>query len=297
MFKLNGTEYSLEEVTSAAESSNLSVDEYVNEFGLETVEVTEEIQTDPEGKTNGAVETDAAVAPVTTPSRASMIVDAQPESTVSDSADTSGELQPGEQGYFRQERRKGRSAKDIRSGVIKPEASKELTFEEEFAVDVKSPSFNDLTPDQLQDIQDEAITQLTSQYSDEESFDFDETDVRLKAVSIFENKVLPKVSLEKDTKLETFIKEKAPILNPYADFISDLYTSWNQGFATSKLVDPTFELLKKGSDTPDEDIVNWIEANKKVASENMQSDEMRDFNRIYEENGSGVFGFIKGTQV
>ena len=47
-----------------------------------TVEVTDEIQ-EPviEGKTNGAVGTDAAVAPVTTPSRASMIVDAQPEST------------------------------------------------------------------------------------------------------------------------------------------------------------------------------------------------------------------------
>ena len=52
----------------------------------DAVEVTEEIQTDPtEGKTNGAVETDAAVAPVTTPSRASMIVDAQPENTESDS--------------------------------------------------------------------------------------------------------------------------------------------------------------------------------------------------------------------
>ena len=92
MFKLNGIEYSLEEVTSAAESSNLSVDEYVNEFGLETVEVTDEIQTTPtEGKTNGAVGTDAAVAPVTTPSRASMIVDAQPESTELESVDTSGE--------------------------------------------------------------------------------------------------------------------------------------------------------------------------------------------------------------
>ncbi len=252
----------------------------------DAVEITNEIQTEPKGKTSDVATVDAAV---------TSEPDAASESTESDSVDTSGELQPGEQGYFRQERRKGRSAKDIRSGVIKPEASKELTFEEEFAVDVTSPSFNDLTPDQLQDIQDEAITQLTSQYSDEESFDFDETDVRLKAISIFENKVLPKVSLEKDTKLETFIKEKAPILNPYADFISDLYTSWKQGFATSKLVDPTFELLKKGSDTPDKDIVNWIEANKKVASENMQSDEMRDFNRIYEENGSGIFGFIKGV--
>ena len=101
--------------------------------------------------------------------------------------------------------------------------------------------------------------------------------------------------MEKDTKLETFIKEKAPILNPYADFISDLYTAGKQGLATSELVDPTFELLKKGSDTSDEDIVNWIDVNKKVASKNMQSDEMRDFNRIYEENGSGIFGFIKGV--
>ena len=66
MFKLNGTEYSLEEVTSAAESSNLSVDEYVNEFGLETVEVTDEIQTTPtEGKTNGAVAKGATATPVT----------------------------------------------------------------------------------------------------------------------------------------------------------------------------------------------------------------------------------------
>jgi hypothetical protein len=81
----------------------------------DATEVTDEIQTTPtEGKTNGAVETDAAVAPVTTPSRASMIVDAQQESTESDSVDTSGELQANDQGYFRQERKKGRSADSIR---------------------------------------------------------------------------------------------------------------------------------------------------------------------------------------
>ena len=59
-----------------------------------------------EGKTNGAVETDAAVAP--TPDTAS-------ESTELDSVDTSGELQPGEQGYYRQERIKGRPVKEIRA--------------------------------------------------------------------------------------------------------------------------------------------------------------------------------------
>ena len=264
-----------------ADSIGITVDKYLEDYKSE-FEITDETQ-EPvtEGKTNGAAAEGATATPVTGQA---------PESTVSESVDTSGELQPGEQGYFRQERRKGRSAEDIRSGVVKPKA-----FEDEFAVNVTSPSFNDLTTNQLQAIQDEAIKQLTSQYSEEENFNFDDTDIRLKAISIFENKVLPKVSLEKDTKLETFIKEKAPILNPYADFISDLYTAGKQGLTTSELVDPTFELLKKGSDTSDEDIVKWIEANKKVASKNMQSDEMRDFNRIYEENGSGIFGFIKGV--
>ena len=95
MFKYQGFEYTLDEVTQAAQKENISVDEYANKHGLETVEVTDEIQTTPtEGKTNGAVGTDAAVAPVTTPSRASMIVDAQPESTELESVDTSGESQP-----------------------------------------------------------------------------------------------------------------------------------------------------------------------------------------------------------
>ncbi len=244
------------------------------------IKVDERKATFTEGKTNGAVETDAAVAPV--PEQAS-------ESTELESVDISSESQP-KRSVRGEQRKKELQRRKTKSDVAKPE-----TFEQEFAVGVTSPNFNDLTSDQLQSIQDEAITQLTSQYSDEENFNFDDTDIRLKAISIFENKVLPKVSLEKDTKLEAFIKEKAPILNPYADFISDLYTSAKQGLATSDLVDPTFELLKKGSDTPDEDIVEWIDANKKVASENMQSDEMRDFNRIYEDNGSGIFGFIKGV--
>jgi hypothetical protein len=76
----------------------------------DAIEVTDEIQTTPtEGKTNGAVETDAAVAPVTTPSRASMIVDAQPESTESDLVDTSSVSQDNLTG--RERIRAGREAK------------------------------------------------------------------------------------------------------------------------------------------------------------------------------------------
>jgi hypothetical protein len=75
----------------------------------DAVEVTDEIQTTPtEGKTNDVAVVDAAV--TSEPDTAS-------ESTESDLVDTSGELQPGDQGYFRQERKKGRSAKDIRQDV------------------------------------------------------------------------------------------------------------------------------------------------------------------------------------
>ena len=93
----------------STEQIQASVDQRKAEFA-NAVEVTDEIQTTlTEGKTNGAVETDAAVAPVTTPSRASMIVDAQPESTESDSVDTSSVSQDNLTG--RERIRAGREAK------------------------------------------------------------------------------------------------------------------------------------------------------------------------------------------
>ena len=107
MFRYEDFDYSLDQVTDAASKKGLSVDEYVDQFGLETIEITDEIQTTPtEGKTNGAVAKGATATPVTGQA---------PESTELDSVDISGELQPGEQGYFRQERRKGRPVKEIRA--------------------------------------------------------------------------------------------------------------------------------------------------------------------------------------
>ena len=37
MFRYKGFDYSLDQVTQAAEEKGLSVNDYVNEFGLETV--------------------------------------------------------------------------------------------------------------------------------------------------------------------------------------------------------------------------------------------------------------------
>ena len=104
MFKYQGFEYTLDEVTQAASNEQLSVDEYVNKHGLETIEVTDEIQTRvTEGKTSDVATVDAAV--TSEPDTAS-------ESTELESVDTSGELQPGEQGYYRQEKRKEKKARE-----------------------------------------------------------------------------------------------------------------------------------------------------------------------------------------
>ena len=86
MFKYEGFDYTLDEVTQAANDKNLTVDEYVDQYGLETVEITDEIQTTPtEGKTNGAAAEGATATPVTGQA---------PESTESDLVDTSLDLQP-----------------------------------------------------------------------------------------------------------------------------------------------------------------------------------------------------------
>ena len=86
MFRYKGFDYSLDQVTQAAENKGLSVDDYVSEFGLETVDNTEEIQTDPnEGKTNGVAETGATVTPTTGQA---------PETTELESVDTSSGSQP-----------------------------------------------------------------------------------------------------------------------------------------------------------------------------------------------------------
>ena len=132
MFRYEGFDYSLDQVTDAASKKGLSVDEYVDQFGLETVEVTDEIQ-EPvtEGKTNGAVGVDAAVAPVATPSRASMIVDAPLENTESDSVNTSGELQPKKVGRPNAQTRAAQRAATVEQQIDNNETTEpEVNYEE-----------------------------------------------------------------------------------------------------------------------------------------------------------------------
>jgi hypothetical protein len=97
-------------------------------------------------------------------------------------------------------------------------------------------------------------------------------------------------SQEKDTAIErTFGK------NSLTDFFGDIYRAANKGLEQSSLVDPSINLYREGAEADDETILNFIKANEETNKNIMQSDEMREFNNIYEESGGGWWGFVKGA--
>jgi hypothetical protein len=97
------------------------------------------------------------------------------------------------------------------------------------------------------------------------------------------------VAGEKDTLLErTFGK------NEITDLFGDLYRAGAAGQAQGGSVDEALELFAKGSDASQEDIDDFIAAQKRMQSMG-ESDEMRDFQKIYQADGGGWLGFIKGV--
>ena len=92
---------------------------------------------------------------------------------------------------------------------------------------------------------------------------------------------------------DTFI-ERALGKNIVTDFFGDIYRAGVQGFQQSQAVGENLDIFNQGVDADDETILEFIKANKKAQGTKM-SDEMRDFSKIYEEEGKGVWGFIKGV--
>jgi len=97
-------------------------------------------------------------------------------------------------------------------------------------------------------------------------------------------------SQEKDTAIERAFGK-----NSLTDFFGDIYRAANKGLEQSSLVDPSINLYREGAEADDETILNFIKANEETNKNIMQSDEMREFNKIYEEEGGGWWGFIKGA--
>ena len=94
---------------------------------------------------------------------------------------------------------------------------------------------------------------------------------------------------EKDTWLErTFGK------NEFTDFFGDLYRATETGRAQGAGVDEALELMIKGKNVTDQDVQEYIAAAQRLQQAGV-SDEMKSFNQIYENNGGGLWGFIKGV--
>lgn len=93
---------------------------------------------------------------------------------------------------------------------------------------------------------------------------------------------------EKDTAIERAFGK-----NEVTDFLGDIYRAWKTGAGQGATVDDALKVFASGSNVSDKNLDQYIEA-----VENMESfapsEEMQDFSRIYEAEGKGVKGFLKG---
>jgi len=94
---------------------------------------------------------------------------------------------------------------------------------------------------------------------------------------------------EKDTLLErTFGK------NHVTDFFGDIYRAGVQGLAQGATVDDALKIFYSEKDIDQEDLEDYISAVQKMESF-QPSDEMKEFDEIYQKEGGGIMGFIKGV--
>ena len=81
--------------------------------------------------------------------------------------------------------------------------------------------------------------------------------------------------------------------NYLTNFIGDIYRAGKQGFVQGNTSDEGWELMYKGADANPEDIMEFLQAQEEIAALG-ESDEMQEFNRVYEDAGGGALGFLKG---
>ncbi len=173
---------------------------------------------------------------------------------------------------------------------VKRKKEQAKTWEEKFSADVVSADIGDLSNEQYIDLTEKAQKELVKEKDPKKDYTISDAEIKTRASKIFEENILP-ISY---TDEPTFI-EKTFGVNPFTDFLGDIIRAGEQGLSQSDIVDPTFDLMNSSGDVSDEEIKKYIEANRSVAEKAKTSDEMRDFNRVYKENGGGVLGFIKGV--
>ena len=94
---------------------------------------------------------------------------------------------------------------------------------------------------------------------------------------------------EKDTAIERAFGK-----NEVTDFFGDLYRAWKTGAGQAGTVDDALKVFASGTNVSQETLQDYIQAVQTMESFS-PSEEMQDFSRIYEAEGKGIKGFIKGV--
>lgn len=93
---------------------------------------------------------------------------------------------------------------------------------------------------------------------------------------------------EKDTWLERTLGK-----NFITDYFGDIYRAGAQGIKQGATLDDALKLFIDGANTSSEDIQEYLRVVQEADNVGV-SDEMRQYNQIYEEAGKGPWGVIKG---
>ena len=84
-----------------------------------------------------------------------------------------------------------------------------------------------------------------------------------------------------------------PVASGSADFFGDMIRAGQQGYAQGQSVDDAIRLFAKAANASEEDIDAYISAVEKMEAF-PESDEMKEFSKLYQEGGGGIYGFMKG---
>ena len=122
-------------------------------------------------------------------------------------------------------------------------------------------------------------------------------DISVDAIEVSENTdlELEDTSSESEDKPEEDVEAEGFIGN-VQDFIGDIITATEQGYMQGERTDEGLDLAGfVGEKGDDEEVARWIKGQQKQARLNSQSFEMKEFDKIYEEAGGGMWGFLKGV--
>ena len=93
---------------------------------------------------------------------------------------------------------------------------------------------------------------------------------------------------EKKTLLEQYVGETW-----FTDLAGDMWRAGVKGQAQGGSVDEALELYLKGGGATDEDIMDFIAAQKRLQTAGY-TEEQAEYDRVYNESGGGLFGWLKG---